>query len=164
LVTARISAGNEFVKQGPGLYRSTDSAAHWVPVNTGQPFYWPKDFTVDPDDSRIVYLGAADARADQAGLWRTRDAGATWERILKKGPEHFGAFLHATRKGWIYATLTEGAPHAGLWLSKDDGRTWAPMSLPFSNAQRVAFDPVDPDVIFVTTFGGSVWKGPASED
>ncbi len=38
------------------------------------------------------------------------------------------------------------------------------MSLPFANAQRVRFDPADPSVIYVTTFGGSVWRGPAAED
>jgi hypothetical protein len=37
------------------------------------------------------------------------------------------------------------------------------MGLPFSNAQRVTFDPADPDRIYVTTFGGSVWRGPAAE-
>jgi hypothetical protein len=31
------------------------------------------------------------------------------------------------------------------------------------NAMRVAFDPADPDKITVTSFGGSVWRGPASE-
>ena len=164
LITARISAGNQFVQDGPGLYRSKDGARHWALVNASQRLYWPKDFLVDPADSRVIYIGAADARADQAGLWRTRDAGATWTRLARKGPEHFGAYLHPARKGWIYMTLTEGAPGSGLWLSKDSGRTWAAMSLPFSNAQRVVVDPADPDVIFVTTFGGSVWKGPASEE
>jgi hypothetical protein len=37
------------------------------------------------------------------------------------------------------------------------------MSLPFANAQRVTFDPEDDSVIYVSTFGGSVWKGPAVE-
>jgi hypothetical protein len=51
-----------------------------------------------------------------------------------------------------------------LWLSKDDGATWTAMAgLPFANAQRVAFDPADDSVIYVTTFGGSVWRGPAAE-
>ena len=117
-----------------------------------------------PSDSRTIYVGAADARAGQAGLWRTRDGGATWRRLAQKGSEHFGAYPHPAHKGWIYMTLTEGAPGAGLWLSKDDGQTWKPMSLPFVNAQRVRFDPANPDLIYVTTFGGGVWKGPASEE
>ncbi len=59
-------------------------------------------------------------------------------------------------------TLCEGAPGPALWLSKDDGETWRPFtSLPHRNAQRVAFDPADPAVIYVTTFGASVLRGPA---
>jgi len=33
-------------------------------------------------------------------------------------------------------------------------------SLPFSNIQRVHFNPADKEHIIVTTFGGSVFKGP----
>ena len=29
------------------------------------------------------------------------------------------------------------------------------------NAQRVTFDPKDESIIYVSTFGGSVWRGPA---
>jgi hypothetical protein len=32
--------------------------------------------------------------------------------------------------------------------------------MPFSNIQRVVFDPSDHTLMYVTTFGGSVWRGP----
>ena len=58
-------------------------------------------------------------------------------------------------------TLTEGAPDAGLWLTRDNGLTWEAFNdLPFSNIQRVAFDPSDYNIIYVATFGGSIWRGP----
>lgn len=162
-VVTQFMRNNQFSSDGVGIYRSKDKGEHWTKINQSQPFLWPKDLTVDPNDSRILYVGAADARADQAGLWRTVDGGQTWTRILKQGPEHFGAYLSPTHKGWIYATLTEGAPKAGLWLSKDNGQTWASFDdFPFANAQRVAFDPTDPAKIYVTTFGAGIWRGPAS--
>lgn len=171
LVTAkRQGRGGPFLPEGVGLYRSTDGGERWSLVNAAQPLLWPKDVTVDPKDSRIIYIGAADAgaaaaaaAAEQGGLYRTKDGGATWQKLARKGPEHFGAYLHPTRPGWIYMTLTEGAPDAGLWLSRDDGATWEALrGLPFSNAQRVAFVPSDPERIYVTTFGGSIWRGPAA--
>jgi hypothetical protein len=59
-------------------------------------------------------------------------------------------------------TLPGGAPRVGLWLSRDEGKTWQPFSaLPFPNIQRVAFGPANDAVIHITTFGGSVWRGPA---
>ena len=163
LVTAMKNKQGQFLKAGPGLYRSTDGAERWKLITESRPLLWPKDFTVDPEDSRIAYVGACDGRADQAGLWRTSDGGQTWKRLAKRGAEHFGAFLSPFHKGWIYMTLTEGPPDAGLWLSKDDGQSWKPMGLPFANAQRVHFDPANEKIIYVTTFGGSVWRGPAEE-
>lgn len=165
LVTA-LRRDGRFTADGVGLFRSRDAGAHWEMINRSKLLWWPKDFTVDPRDSRIVYVGACDANGEeQGGLYRTIDGGATWTRLLRRGPQHFGAYVHPAHPGWIYATLTEDAPGAGLWLSKDDGRTWKPMTgLPFANAQRVAIDPADAGVIYVTTFGGSVWKGPASEE
>ena len=60
-------------------------------------------------------------------------------------------------------TLTEGAPGPGLWLSKNGGKTFEPIDgIPFRNVQRICFPPCDPDRIYVTTFGGSVWRGPAN--
>jgi hypothetical protein len=59
-------------------------------------------------------------------------------------------------------TLTEGTAGAGLWLSQDNGQTWQAFDgLPFSNIQRVTFEPFDERLIYVTTFGGSIWRGPA---
>jgi photosystem II stability/assembly factor-like uncharacterized protein len=161
LVTARRVDG-EFRPEGVGLYRSGDRGESWRCLTTGQPFLWPKDFTVDPKSSRVIYLGNADAgRERTGGLYRTTDGGRTWKRLAREGREHFGAYLHPRRKGWIYMTLTEGAPGAGLWLSRDGGRSFKPITaLPFRNIQRVFFLPDEPDRMYVTTFGGSVWRGP----
>jgi len=125
----------------------------------------PKDFSVDPRNSRRILLGAADAgRGDQSGgLYLTDDGGQTWQRIGREGPQTFGGYFHPKHDGWIYMTLTEDAPGAGLWLSRDNGKTWQAFDqLPFSNIQRVEFDPANDAMIHVTSFGGSVWCGPAT--
>jgi photosystem II stability/assembly factor-like uncharacterized protein len=161
LVTALRKDG-EFVAQGPGLYRSKDGAESWHWINQSQPLLWPKDFDVDPLDSRTVYLGASDAKSTEGGLYKTTDGGATWTRVARKGTECFGATVHPRKPNWVYLCITESAPDAGLWLSKDGGKNWTALEgLPFRNAQRVTFDPNDDSIIYVSTFGGSVWKGPA---
>jgi photosystem II stability/assembly factor-like uncharacterized protein len=148
---------------GVGLYRSRDSGASWEQIHRDPPFLYPKDFSVHPTDSNDILLGTCDTAGQDntGGLYRTRDGGKNWQRIGRAGPQTFGGYFHPKHPGWIYMTLTEGAPDAGLWLSRDDGRTWEPFAdLPFSNIQRVEFDPADPERIYVTTFGGSIWVGP----
>jgi hypothetical protein len=164
LVTA-LRKNGQYQSGGVGLYRSKNGGATWEWANRSKPLLWPKGFTVDLSDSRILYLSASDAgERKEGGLYRSVDGGATWKLLAKKGPEHFGAFLSPFHRGWIYMTLTEGAPDSGFWLSKDNGATWTALDgLPFANAQRVVFDPQNPKIIYVTTFGGSVWRGPADE-
>lgn len=160
----RPSAGAPLMPEGVGLYRSSDGAEQWEPINASQPLLYVKDFSVDPRDSRRILLGACDAgRGDRSGgLYLTEDGGRAWRRIGRQGPQTFGGYFHPDHADWVYLTLTEGAPGAGLWLSRDGGRTWQGFDgLPFANIQRVEFDPGDADRIFVTTFGGSVWHGPA---
>jgi len=160
LITAHIG---RFRPEGVGLYRSRDGAESWERITNDPVFLWPKDFEVDPRNSDIIFLGEARARsARQQGLYRTTDGGTSWKRVARFGREHFGAYFHPRRPGWVYATMCEGKPEYALWLSTDNGDTWKPFkSFPFSNTQRVTVDPDNPDIIYVTTFGGSVWKGRA---
>jgi len=162
LITALLQ-DDVFVPQGVGLYRSKDGAETWERIAGGGRFLWPKDFDVDPRDSNVIYLGATDPYGPAVGgLYKTTDGGATWELIARKGPETFGATINPCKPDWVYLCLTESAPDCGLWLSRDAGKTWEPLEgLPFKNVQRVTFDPDDDAVIYVSTFGGSVWKGPA---
>jgi len=159
LITAKRKDG-AFLKEGVGLYRSRDGGETWECITGPIGLLWPKDFAVSPKSSEVIFIGAANARADQAGLYRTTDGGTTWKRVAREGSEHFGAYFHPQRPGWVYSTLTEGAPGPSLWLSTNAGDTWEPLTnFPFANAQRVEFDPEDANTIYVTTFGGSVFRG-----
>jgi len=161
LVTG-LRRDRRFVAEGPGLYRSTDRGKSWTWINRSRPLLWPKDYDVDPRDSHIIYLGAADADSAEGGLYKTMDGGITWARIARKDGDCFGATIHPRKPDWVYLCIAEGETNPGLWLSKDAGNTWKALEgMPFRNAQRVSFDPTDDSLIYVSTFGGSVWRGPA---
>ena len=161
----RPGPGQPLKPEGVGLYRSKDGAESWERINISPPLLYPKDFSVDHQNSRRILLAAADAGgADESGgLYLTENGGQDWKHIGREGPQTFGGYFHPKHKDWIYMTLTEGAPGAGLWLSQDNGKSWRAFEeLPFSNIQRVEFDPTDDAAIHVTTFGASVWRGTAT--
>ena len=150
---------------GVGLYRSTDAGEKWELVTKAPVILYPRDFGVDPKDPKVLYVGASDTPgSEQGGLWRSTDGGAKWERIIRKRATHFGAYFHPKHPDWVYATCTgwSASPEGSLFLSKDNGKTWAAFpELPFAQIARVTVDPQDPGIIYCTTFGGSVWEGPA---
>lgn len=51
------------------------------------------------------------------------------------------------------------------WRSTDAGQTWSRIKgYNFKWGHRVVPDPEYADKVFITTFGGSVWYGPAAGD
>ena len=159
----RAAYRRPLMPEGVGLYRSRDGGDMWQKISHGPGFVYPKDFSVHPANSNLILVGTCDTDWNdrQGGLYRTEDGGKTWQRIGREGRQTFGGYFHPEHRGWIYMTLTEGNPGAGLWLSRDNGQTWTAFSrLPFSNIQRVVFDPSDKNQMVITTFGGSVWRGP----
>jgi hypothetical protein len=51
---------------------------------------------------------------------------------------------------------------AAAWRSDDAGATWKRIrGYTFKWGHRVVPDPADPAMIYITTFGGSVWHGPS---
>ncbi len=62
-------------------------------------------------------------------------------------------------------TLYFSTSSHGLWLSHDGGDHFRYVKgIPFLSIQRVVFDPADPNMMYVTTFGGGVWHGPVEGD
>ncbi|MBN1810064.1 MAG: hypothetical protein JW909_13435 [Planctomycetes bacterium] len=163
MITA-FQRGGTFTGDGVGLYRSKDGAETWECITRDAPILWPKDFEVHPKNSSIIFIGAAATRSPSTpgGLYRTRDGGRTWNQVASKGRQHFGAYFHPKKPDWVYMTMCEGSVPCSLFLSTDGGDNWLPFnSFPFSNTQRVTVDPDDDNKIYVTTFGGSIFRGPA---
>src|ERR671939_111479 len=54
---------------------------------------------------------------------------------------------------------------SAAYRSTDGGQTWARIKgYNFKWGHRVIIDEADPRKIYITTFGGSVWHGPAAGD
>lgn len=157
--------GDKFPVPG-GLYRSRDGGTTWTELTTELGLRWPGDVDTPAGDSRTIYLGASSAPGyTQGGVYRSTDDGATWKRLLKEDdlPQELSTYAHAffvTVDPRDPKTVYLGATTHGLFVTHDAGARWKEVpGLPFAGCQRVAFDPADPAALWVTTFGGGVWKG-----
>lgn len=163
LLIARRSEDGSIGGIGDGaLYRSTDKAERWTPVPLPEGVNAPNGLAVDPQTPARMYL-AAWARAvgmhgEGGGIYVTGDAGRTWRCVLDRDQHVYDVTNDPRDSKILYAAGFESS----AWRSADRGESWTRIDgFDFKWAHRVIPDPADRNMIYVTTFGGSVWHGPA---
>jgi photosystem II stability/assembly factor-like uncharacterized protein len=163
VVIARRSEDGSIGKAGDGaLYRSTDGADSWHSVRLPEGVNGPNGLAVDPADPKRLYLAAWRRNTPEptagGGIYLSTDAGATWRNVLSKDQHIYDVTIDPRRPEVLYAAGFE----ASAWRSTDRGETWKRIGgYNFKWGHRVIPDPQDPGQIYVTTYGGSVWHGPA---
>jgi photosystem II stability/assembly factor-like uncharacterized protein len=166
LVVARRSERGEIVDLRDGaLYRSTDGGETWTRMVLPAGTNGPNGLAVDPADPRRLYLaawGRAVPGGDQGGgIFASDDGGRTWQPLLTDFQHVYDVTVDPKNPHVLYAS---GFDQSAL-RSTDRGRSWRRLrGFNFKWGHRVILDPVDPDRVYVTTFGGGVWHGPARGD
>lgn len=126
------------VMQGDGVYKSVDSGRTWRHVGLADTSIIAR-LRVHPTDPDMVYaaaLGDPTQPSAARGVYRSRDGGASWQRILFRD-ERTGAAdlaLDPQNPNTVYAALwqvyrvpwqlSSGGPGSGLFKSTDGGETW----------------------------------------
>ncbi|MFC9296818.1 WD40/YVTN/BNR-like repeat-containing protein [Streptomyces sp. NPDC057011] len=117
-----------------GVYRSDDAGTRWTDIGGGLPSDFGFAVAAHPHRPDTAYVFPLNADSDRvpAGhrcrVFRTRDAGETWEPLSKGLPagDHYGTVLRD-------ALCTDDADPAGvyfgnrngeLYASHDDGESW----------------------------------------
>jgi len=129
---------------GDGIYKSADAGKTWKHIgleNTKQ----IGRIIVDPKNPNTVFvaaLGNAYGPNPDRGVYRSRDGGATWQKVLFKNDD-VGAIdlaFDPTDSQIVYATLWNvrrppwfiyapaNGPGAGIFKSTDGGTTWKEIS------------------------------------
>lgn len=146
---------------GRGMYKSTDAGETWTHIglrDAGQ----IGALEIHPRDPNVVYaaaLGSPFGPNPERGVFRTKDGGRTWQKVLfisdKVGavalamnPENpqeiYAGAWQAERKPW---TILSGGPAkvTGIYKTTDGGETWTHLTttakgLPTGNIGKIDID------------------------
>ena len=123
---------------GDGVYRSTDAGHTWTHVGLTDTQQIGA-LRIDPKNPDIVYVAALGHMAgpnEERGVFRTKDGGKTWQKVLDKSnlagaidvaidPTNsrviYASIWQVIRKPW---TFESGGPDSGFYKSTDGGDTW----------------------------------------
>jgi len=164
-------------QQERGVFRTTDGGKTWeqtlfIDENTGV-----FEIAMNPENPRILFAGAwplvihtwgRDSGGPNGGIWRSKDAGATWEKLEGHGlPEpplgKIGLAIAQSNPDVVYALIETGAPNRGvLWRSSDGGDNWTLVSYDRllnerpHYASRIMVNPADENEVYFAANSHSI--------
>jgi photosystem II stability/assembly factor-like uncharacterized protein len=171
LVVARRSTDGSIGNEEDGaLYRSTDGAAHWTRIALPEGVNGPRGLAVDPRNAKRLYLAAwgrnLPHHAEGGGVYLSDDGGkswrASWTSARQINEQHvYDVTIDPKQPDVLYAAGYQSS----IWRSGDKGKTWKRIpGFNFKWVNRVIPDPQHDGMIYILTFGGGVWHGPALGD
>src|SRR5437763_1520712 len=133
-----------------GMHRSDDGGLSWTEITEGLPSDFGFAAAVHPHDKDTFYVipvdpGHARTMHDgKASVWRTRDAGSSWQRLHDGLPQE-DAYLGVLREGMTNDRLDSpgfyfGTSTGQVFASVDEGDSWSEITgyLPAISSVEVA--------------------------
>lgn len=165
---------------GDGIYKSVDGGSRWTCMGLEKTGRIGR-IVVHPDNPDIVFvaaLGHCYGPQPERGVFRTRDGGKTWDRVLFVD-ENTGCgelAMDPDNPDILYAGMWQlvirtwgkesGGPGSALFVSRDGGTTWRRLNgsgLPHPPLGKiaVAVAPNDPARVYalIETGDGVPWNG-----
>lgn len=181
--------------EGEGIYKSLDGGDTWQYMGLKETKVIHR-IIIHRDNPDIVYVGASGTawgKNPERGVFRTKDGGKTWEKILYSNDgtgiadlvvdptnpnKLIAAMWEHERKPW---TFNSGGPNSGIYVTYDGGDTWerrtAEDGLPKGDLGRIglAIAPSSPNIVYAiveakennlykSTDGGKKWRKMPAKD
>lgn len=126
------------VSHGYGMWKSMDAGKTWTSIGLESTYHIAR-IRIHPKNPDLVYaavMGNLYRDTEERGVYRSKDGGETWERILfaNAGAGAVDLIMDPTNPRILYAStwkirrtpysLSSGGEGSALWKSTDGGDTW----------------------------------------
>lgn len=133
---------------GGGVWKSTDGGYNWAPIFNNEPTSSISDVVLDPGNPSVVWVATGETNPrndvlDGAGLFRSTDAGQTWQLMGFKDAGNISKVVvdpHNSNVVWVsvFGHMWGPNPERGVFKTTDGGKTWKKVL--FVNDQTGAID------------------------
>ncbi len=150
LVRSPVDGERWYQQNHCGMHRSDDGGRNWTEITEGLPCDFGFAAAAHPHDRDTFYVVPLDPGHTRcmpdghASVWRTRDAGSSWQR-LDKGLPHENAYVGVLRSAMTIDALDVPGLYFGtstgqVYASADEGDSWSEIAsyLPAISSVEVA--------------------------
>lgn len=132
---------------GDGVYKSTDSGAHWTPANTNLRNTDVRTLVIDTKAPQTLYAGT------DRGVFKSLNGGASWMLASKGLP---AGFVHALVMAPNQSRLLYAGTPFGVFLSTDAGESWTSLNKGLTNlvVLSLSLSPSSPSTLYAGTSSG----------
>lgn len=159
------NSSNWYVAVGSGgVWKTTNSGTTWQPVFDREGSYSIGTVAIDPVSTNTVWVGTGENVSGRHvgwgdGVYKSTDAGKSWQNMGLKDSEHIGKILIDPRDNNTIYVAAEGplwssGGERGLYKSEDGGKSWT-LALEIdknTGVTDVEFDPSNPDVLYAAAY------------
>ena len=149
---------------GGGVWKTADAGSSWSCISDGYFGGSIGAVAVSESDPNTIYVGEGEQTlrgnvSSGNGLWKSNDAGETWQFIGLKESEHIARIrIHPTNPDIVYVAaignLWKPNDMRGIYRSKDGGLNWEKILYESDKAGGgdLVMDPNNPRILYAATW------------
>ena len=153
-----------FGATGGGVWKTEDGGRKWKNISDG--FFGGSigAIAVSTDDPNVMYVGGGESTvrgnvSSGYGVWKTENAGQSWEHIGLKKSRHIPRIVihprdHNTVFAAVLGNIYKPTADRGIYKSTDGGKTWEKKLFVNENAGAVdlIIDATNPRILYASTW------------